>query len=241
MGRQSFENYGLLASLGRSRTEVAGRYDMQDVAERRIVPDVLTKLELNADDDLLEIGCGAGNLLVPLSFLTASATGIDHQDLLRVIEREHPGARICKISGNFLDIELNPEQSFSKILIYSVLHCLADEAEAINFVTKALSLLRPGGRMLIGDIPNADRKSRFKNSRRGSEFEAVWRKGVVEGERRDKIELRKDNEMLMPNDQMILTLMSELRARGANAYLVAQPNNLPFGHTREDIVVEKLS
>ena len=47
----------------------------------------------------------------------------------------------------------------SKIIIYSVLHCLNPEGEALSFLEKALSYLSPGGRLLIGDIANGDKKT----------------------------------------------------------------------------------
>ena len=42
------------------------------------------------------------------------------------------------------------------------------------------------------------------------------------------------------DDKSILGLLERYRQRGHHAYAVPQRSDLPFGHTREDILVEKL-
>jgi hypothetical protein len=56
-------------------TEQAGRYAFQAEAERLILADVMSKLQLDPADTLLVVGCGPGTLLIPLSFVVAQATG----------------------------------------------------------------------------------------------------------------------------------------------------------------------
>jgi 2-polyprenyl-3-methyl-5-hydroxy-6-metoxy-1,4-benzoquinol methylase len=243
MSKVTFENYGRLATSGISNTEISGRYKSQAIAERRVFSDVAQKLQLDAEDDLLEIGCGVGTLLVPLSFMVGSATGIDHPDLVDSISRLHAGANIATERGDFFDIQFDKETTFSKILIYSVLHCLTDKDEAFAFIEKAFSLLRPGGRMLIGDLPNTDRKLRFQISNEGVEFEQAWRhQQVATTSLTKEMELlSSDPEVLVPDDVFIAELFLALHQNGANVYLVPQPPNLPFGHTREDIIVEKFA
>ena len=172
MSRVTFENYARRAEAALGETELSGRYRMQEEAERRIVPDVIEKLSLQAGHHLLEIGCGAGNILIPLSFGVASSTGVDHETVLGRLKARADTKRITCLAGNFLDLEITTK--FDRILIYSVLHCLSDHAEAIQFVDRACDLLAPGGRMLIGDIPNADRKARFSSSAAGQAFERAW-------------------------------------------------------------------
>ena len=42
------------------------------------------------------------------------------------------------------------------------------------------------------------------------------------------------------NDEFILEIVTYLRKRGNNVYWLKQPSDLPFGHTREDLLIERL-
>ena len=239
----SYEVYGATARYTGSYTELAGRYGSQESAETRIPIDVAAKLELAKSDRLLEIGCGAGGLLIPLSAHVSDGTGVDHPNLLDLMSQRAGYSNIHAVPGNFLDVEL--DGPFDKILIYSVLHCLEDLDQLHRFMDKALALLKPGGRMLLGDIPNRDLKKRFLASESGKQFEAAWRQAMeTSGEiSSDAHQFLAENaatlRTLSFDDNSIAHLVSWLRGRGTNAYWVRQPVDLPFGHTREDVVVLK--
>jgi 2-polyprenyl-3-methyl-5-hydroxy-6-metoxy-1,4-benzoquinol methylase len=236
MSRVSFENYAIRAKQNLSYTIIAGRCSLQQADEKNIIHDIISKLELSPDDDLLEIGCGPGNLLIPLSFLVRKATGIDHPCVLERLATRFDDEAIEGIAGNFLD--LNIDRQFSKVLVYSVLHYLSDEDEVIYFVEKAVHLLRPGGILLLGDIPNADRKARFLATPAGKDFEKQWnsagrdRTASVEG-------LAEDNQMVKFYDEFVLRILLHFRKRGLFSYVFPQPYNLPFGFSREDIIIRK--
>ena len=87
MSRLTYEDYAIRAGSGLNFTEIAGRYDIQAEAERAIPPDVAGKLALDPDDTLLELGCGAGNLLLPLSSMVRTATGIDHPEVIASLQQ----------------------------------------------------------------------------------------------------------------------------------------------------------
>src|SRR5208283_3546843 len=124
MSRISFENFGKFAELLDEYTVISGRYLIQGESERRITGDILKKLELQPGDSVLEIGCGAGNLLIPISFLVGEITGIDHESCIRRLKARFPeGNNVSLIAGNFLDVSL--DKKYEKILCYSVLHYLS--------------------------------------------------------------------------------------------------------------------
>lgn len=239
MSRVSFENYQHLAqSSEASNTAVAGRYDFQREAERRILPDLLVKLELDVSDYLLEIGCGPGNLLVPLSSFCANATGIDNEGAIaRLRNRFAMDTNVSCILGNFLEMEL-PATRFDKILIYSVLHCLSNREEVLNFIERALSLLESGGRMLLGDVPNVSKKSRFGDSQTGQEMAKKWAEQIKDAGSSTRPEkFKPDRDMVTFDDALVLDLLAFIRGKGFEAFLLPQPLNLPFGGSREDILV----
>ena len=138
--------------------------------------------------------------------------------------------------GNFLDMKL-PTSHFDKIFIYSVLHYLGNKIEVLNFIERALAILKPGGRMLLGDITNVSKKGRFVSSKTGQHVAKDWAEltknagiGAFEG-------LRPDIESVTFDDALVLDLLGIIRSKGMEAFLLPQPIDLPFGGSREDILV----
>lgn len=236
MGRNSFQNYGLRAQQPVSFTEMSGRYEGQALAERRILMDVMEKLDIGPDDRLLDIGCGTGLLLLPLSFIVERAVGLDHVDVVEVVKGRARSETLELIGGNFLDADLDG-QSFSKILAYGVAQYLESETELHEFVSKALRHLLPGGRLLIGDMPNVDKKARFLQSQSGSDFEKEWNQSGLAMTRVDHTRMLPADTIVDFTDEVVARLLLHARAAGVDAYVVPQPPELPFGRTREDLLV----
>jgi len=238
MSKISFENYGKLARELEDSTVIAGRHAVQADAERGILPDVMRKLQIEAGDRVLDIGCNAGNLLIPLSFLVREITGIDHASCIEKLNQRFTAANARLIAGNFLEILI--DGSYEKILCYSVLHYLSGKAEVFQLISQTLALLSPGGRALFGDIPNKSKKARFLNSPAGKEFEQQWQELVKSQNRGSKIELAEDPKLVSFDDEFLLEICRKYRAEGFEAYLTPQPGSLPFGNTREDLVIARL-
>src|SRR3989338_349413 len=219
MSQTPFDEYGRLASELNNFTELAGRYRFQKEAEKYLLYYLLEKMSLSPQDDLLEIGCGAGNLLIPLSFFVHSATGIDHPNLLARIKNRVPkdSDSLTLIPGNFLSTEV--PGTFSRIVIYSVIQYLRDADEMLAFIRKATDLLRPGGKMLIGDIPNRDIKDRFLNSEQGKDFSATWQEQVAANQKEGRLEHQSpmtDGPLVAIDDALVekvLEMLQELHVR----------------------------
>ena len=237
MGTQSFKNYSQTAQQqSTSNLEVAGRYAFQDDAERKILPDVVKKLSLASDDRLLEIGCGPGNLLVPLSYMVGHAVGIDNEAVLtRLKNRGGDALKIQCFPGNFLEMDL-PDQQFTKILVYSVIQLMDSVDTVFKFIDRALSLLGPGGVMLLGDIPNIDKKNRWSMSPAGKASAEAWKLKVEIAGAHPMSALPVDNNLVVIDDNFILGVVAYGRSQGFESYLFSQPSDLPFGNTREDIL-----
>ena len=122
------------------------------------------KINLGPADDVIEIGCGSGALLIPLSGLVHTITGVDHRDVIDFLRSRSSNPSVTLIGGNFL--ELNIDRKFSAAIAYGVVNYMSTVDELYAFVDKATDLLVPNGRFLIGDIPNQDRKRRFLSTRR---------------------------------------------------------------------------
>ncbi len=237
MSRISFENFGKFAELLDEYTVISGRYLIQGESERRITGDILKKLELQPSDSVLEIGCVAGNLLIPISFLVGEITGIDHESCIRRLKARFPeGNNVSLIAGNFLDVSL--DKKYEKILCYSVLHYLSGIDEVFKFIDKALQFLAPGGKALFGDIPNQSVKKRFIDSEDGKRFVKEWDRSL-RNQSEVSVATPKDTDTVQFDDVLVTEVIKLFRDKGYHTYILPQPPELPFGHTREDILIRK--
>ncbi|MEI8309165.1 MAG: methyltransferase domain-containing protein [Verrucomicrobiota bacterium] len=234
-----FDIYGVKAAdESLSFTEMSGRYSIQAEGLKRTVADIFLKLDLQPSDRLLDIGCGVGDLTIPLSMTVAETTCIDHPAILERLKERIPKEPVCYMPGDFAHVKIG--KSFDKIMAYGVVVCLSSKEEVISFIDKACELLAPGGRMLLGDFVNLDKKQRFLSSKTGAEFSQQWEKLMASGAREVNAQAAfhqsAESVFHQIDDGFICELLLRYRRRGFDVYLLPQPCNLPFGHTREDIL-----
>lgn len=245
MSQDTFQKYGHLAKSNLSFVVKSGRYRVQEHAEPLLIQDIISKLELCPTDTLLEIGCGVGNLLIPLSFMVSFAKGIDHPEVVSNFNKRLSDPKIELVAADFFEYKPKSHEAFTKILINSVLGAVSDESSVFDFIEKAANLLSPGGRLLVSDIANSDKKSRFVETKFGKEFLAHWLKegGQVAQGGEEAIAaniLSGDEKMFVATDKFILKVMEKYRRRGWECFSLPQAESLPFGNTREDILIVKL-
>lgn len=113
-------------------------------------------IPLVAPDNILDIGCGAGSLLLRLSQKANSAIGLDISlDLLKMAQaksREVSANKIRYILGDVRSLPL-ASQSFDFIVSYGVLH----HTDLSQSLTKLKYLLKPEGRLVIYDYVSSNR------------------------------------------------------------------------------------
>ena len=239
MSRITFENFGKMAGMTNDFTVMSGRYKIQEKAEQLVVGEVVEKLEIGSKDTVLDIGCGAGNLTIPLSSAAKEVTGIDHESFRKRIEERYKGKNLKFVAGNFLDTPV--EAVYDKILCYGVLHYLENKKEVYKFIEKALENLKPGGIAMFADLPNKTLKTRFLNSKSGRIFLKRWkallRKNSVGP---GQFDVETDHDLVEFSDKFILEIIAKIRQKGFNAYVYPQNTELPFGNTREDIIVRSI-
>ena len=242
--RPALEAYGDIADLDLDPVARAGRYSFQVDAMRRIVADILPKLALEPHHQLLDIGCGTGELLIPLSYHVSKVTGLDHPNLVKKLQEKLPNDRIELVGGGFPETKL--EGRFDRILAYSVMQCLPTLEQATEFALEAAAMLPSGGRLLLADVPNSDRQRRFGESVTGKEFEKEWSRlresqaAETDSQRAAIDRLKETTQVGGMTDEQICGLLLTLRRAGYEAFILEQNPDLPFGRTREDIIVLKL-
>lgn len=231
-----YDIYGKIAEANISQTVKNGRYDVQKNAEAKIPKNIIETLKIQKENSFLDIGCGLGLNLGPISKITSYALGIDHPKVVNEAKILLDNSNAEFIGGDFLKASFS--QTFDRILAYSVVHTLSDIDTIYKFIEKALSLLNPDGMMMLGDLPNIDKKKRFLNSKRGQVFQRDWEEQIKKNnaEQVNKFfeDIRSDISL---DDKTISEIMIYIRDKGFNAYILNQPQNLPFGNSREDILI----
>lgn len=241
----SYEIYNNIALNVQDTTLMNGRYLNQKHAEPLIVRDIINKLALNKDDCVLDIGCGSGMITFAIANIVRKVYGIDTPSAVKKLCGAIGGDSNCEFfSGDYLENEFTHvgEEKITKILAYSVIHYLRSYNEAIQFVDKALQLLSRDGKILIGDLPNVSKKKRFLNTEYGQKFDAAFKENYQERkqEESERDEFWKDSApTVMIDDEFIYRLMKYYRDLGHEVYLLPQEYYLPFGYTREDLLIVK--
>lgn len=245
----SNRSYAKMVTESDNKTMIAGRYESDQGKEKDIFTSIsaLLKLDNRVGLNFIDIGCGYGNLtdsFIELAKNNQFKTTLI--DIAEIIERHKNECNLTNdftlISGNFPSNLTAPiTEMFDCILIYSVLHCV-DEPETL--IDEAIKLLNPGGRLLIGDIPNVNKKGRFLATPIGRAFDADYKGIPVEKtpyyqDHFDFIEKNQQQLNVKLDDDFLIKIMSKYRKQGYNVYIYEQNEGLPFSKTREDLLIVK--
>ncbi len=235
----SYQAYGEAARVLSTPTLIAGRHRFHGDVEPLILADVEAKLRPEREHRLLEIGCGVGVLLTPLAGRVAAAVGVDHPSCVGRYRALGVPANVTLHAGRWPDAK--PAGTFDRILVYSVLQCVADADAATRFIDAALEALAPDGLLLLGDIPNADAGRRFHASGAARRVDAEYRERQSassddESQRQAEVFSHVATRPGFLDDRFVLALLERMRAQGREADVLPQPRDLPFSYTREDVL-----
>ena len=120
----------------------------------RVVERVLTEAAPTPAMRAVDLGCGSGQLALRLAPIVSSVLAVDISDAMIKLLSEHAhAAGIDNVEGMAVPIEHLELEEASVDLIVSnyALHHLRDEDKA-TVVRHAARWLRPGGRLVIGDM-----------------------------------------------------------------------------------------
>ncbi|HEX4183827.1 MAG TPA: hypothetical protein VHY34_11280, partial [Caulobacteraceae bacterium] len=120
------------------------------------------------------------------------------------------------------------------ILCYSVLHYIYVDSNLFDFIDALVALLAPGGRALIGDIPNHSKRRRFFASEAGQRFHQAFT-----GSSEPLVVPFNEPAPGKIDDAVLIGLMQRAQAAGCDAYLVPQAADLPMANRRDDLIIGK--
>ena len=204
--------------------------------ELLILEDIIQKTNISANQKVLDIGCGCSDLTDLFKrYCEENEINLylnDSHEMLSQLNFSN-SKNIKLIPGKFPDILDNKpfEKNFDVILIYSVIQYVFNDGNMYSFIHKCLSILNKGGVILIGDIPNISSRDRFIKSDEGKKF-------LKSKQENTNIKIKHQNHERI-DDSIILSLIQRFRNFDCETYLLPQPNNLPFGNRREDIIIKK--
>lgn len=140
-----------------------GAGKMTEAVWLNLVEQIKRELRLDEASSLLEVGCGSGALLLPLSALPLKLAGVDYSNsLIEIAQKVMPAldARVSEAAAlPFSD------ESFARVISLGVFHYFPDEAYVERVLVEMLRVLEEKGGLLIADIPDLAKKEVSENLR----------------------------------------------------------------------------
>ena len=200
--------------------------------------DVVSKLGCRKTDRIVEIGCGTGLLGEAIVRHVKLYVGYDLiHVLLQRAKKGTPSECACFVRADGRALPMRNE-SVDRILIYSVVLYLPP-AVLRTLLRECLRVLKFGGFMLLGDIPNPDRVINFLT--RGS---GKRNRGWTLIRLRTLVFLAKkgiQRILHMPGGGWYrpYDIMRILVEEGFDCECADQPSRLPYSHYRYDCIAKR--
>ena len=112
--------------------------------------ELIAKLNLKEDDEVLDIGCGDGKITAEISLKVKKGhvTGIDNSEpMIQLAKRKFPPAKYQNLSFEVCDArEIYFHEQFNVVFSNAALHWVDDHAKVLKGIYKSL---KPVGRVLL--------------------------------------------------------------------------------------------
>lgn len=120
-------------------------------------------LNLRINDSIIELGCGSGWILIDLAKFARRAYGLDvSREMLKSAQTLLPLSSL--VSGEIGKLPFK-DKSFDCALSYFVFINFADDRYVENALVEIARVLKPGGRALIGQLPDKGGSARYDKAR----------------------------------------------------------------------------
>lgn len=136
----------------------------QEALLERIAAHIGSSLDLQPTDHLLDVCCGNGTLSRLLAPQAHSCLGVDLSEKLVAAAKAIESPENLYFSrANALQLS-GLGRSFQKINLYFSFQYFEDFETGLRVLSEMNALLEPGGRLFIGDTPDARRWSAYYNN-----------------------------------------------------------------------------
>lgn len=181
-----------------------------------------------APETVVEIGCGSGLLVHRLHTSTRGYLGIDPAQPVvdRLRERALPGVSVLRAAAHELAADrvraelrrMQPGGSPDCVVLNSVTQCFPDERYLTAVVDAAITMVAPGGSVVVGDIRNLASAADFARWVEQARNPGL---GADELARRAAARLATDEELLC--DPRVFATIAERHPRTVRAAWYAKP------------------
>lgn len=195
--------------------------DGKAVAPEIIAAHIAQLLDLQADDKLLDVCCGNGALTHLLAKKAAFCSGVDlSPKQIELAKNRYPaGDWHCLPAQEVTQLS----RQYHKIALYFSFQYFTRDAEALAVLQALKSVLLPGGRILLGDIPDAAHWWTYYGSW-WARLRWLWHRLLS----------RED----MGRFWRQIDLARLAQQAGLNIRFLAEPAELPFAWYRFDAILE---
>lgn len=201
----------------------AGTFTSEQL-NKRLADHIGQQLDLQPDDHLLDVCCGNGELTVLLAVKSDFCLGVDlSQNLIDLAKNRHRQPKLHFSRANALQLS-GIGRTFNKINLYFSFQYFEDYETGLRVLSEMNALLAPGGRIFIGDTPDARHWHRYYNTplKKLRYYYQKWRGTEAMGKFWHPKEFEKMGEWL-----------------GLEVQILPEPNDLPYAWYRFDAVFVK--
>ena len=212
---------------------------------RRTFDDINKKIGLKSGDRVLDLGGGCGQIASYMARHVREVVLADGAKVALAIARKNL-SRFANVTYQLVDITVLPlpfeNNSFDHIVCYSVVHYLRDHNEFERLVLDLLRVVKPGGKILLGEIPLVVKAQAYFEERRKKPFlnfflnaryhvkkfllKAMYGFGKVDETQTTGLKYTRP---------VIQTILGKIP--GMRFELLEQDKKLPFANSREDLLI----
>lgn len=186
---------------------------------------IVNILDLKKKDSVLDLCCGNGLITNEIHARCNSIVGVDQSENLIKIAKEkfqHSNTKFYCLSA--LEFSDKIDEKFDKIYLEFSFQYFDKKNEAELVITEMLKVLKPNGKIFIGDIPEKGKEATLYNSLKKKMYRLSSKiKGT-------------DTMGKFWDVKEIDAICEKLHIKGLK---IEQPPHLPYAHYRFDYLIEK--
>lgn len=214
---------------------------------RRTFDDINRKVGFVPGQRVLDLGGGCGQIAFYIAEIAKEVVLADGAKEALAVAKKNL-AHLANVTYQLVDIQALPlpfgDNSFDRVVCYSVVHYLRDYDEFERLILELLRVVKPGGNILVGEIPLADKSQAYFEVRRKRPFLNF----ILNVRYYGKKMLLKAFYGFGKVDETQTTGLKYTRAvihdilqkhLGFRFELLEQDKKLPFANSREDLLIVK--
>lgn len=184
---------------------------------------IIQLLDLKPEDTLLDVCCGNGLLSWSLSKSCKTVVGVDFSSSLIASARAmHSNTNLSFVEEDATNLSHTLDLKFDKILLYFSFQYF-DRAKGQKVLQEMKKLLKPGGQILIGDVPDKKKFWTYYNTVPKRFF--YFKQWLFRQPKMGKFWSEKEMQLLAEQNQL-------------KGVFIEQDKKLPHAHYRFDFLMK---